>query len=175
MEKVSHLFFIILRIEMEMKKKINTLLQVAMSLLLGGAILYWMYRGFNIRSIEGVMLHQMDWTWMILSFPFGIFAQVFRGWRWRQTLEPLGEKPRQSVAVNSIRLLCLKSAHSPYRRICSLWRTAALGRCVVPEIARYRGYGARYRHRAHPCPHALHLPVAVTRLPSLFLAHRHAY
>lgn len=44
MEKVSHLFFIILRIEMEMKKKINTLLQVAMSLLLGGAILYWMYR-----------------------------------------------------------------------------------------------------------------------------------
>lgn len=87
---------------METKKKINTLAQVAMSLLLGGAILYWMYRGFNFRSIKNVMLHDMDWTWMILSFPFGIFAQVFRGWRWRQTLEPLGEKPRRSVAVNSI-------------------------------------------------------------------------
>lgn len=87
---------------METKKKINTLAQVAMSLLLGGAILYWMYRGFNFRSIKNVMLHDMDWTWMILSFPFGIFAQVFRGWRWRQTLEPLGEKPRCGVAVNSI-------------------------------------------------------------------------
>ena len=87
---------------MELRKNINTLLQVAISLLLGGAILYWMYRGFNFRSVESVMLHDMDWTWMILSFPFGIFAQVFRGWRWRQTLEPLGEKPRCSVAVNSI-------------------------------------------------------------------------
>ena len=87
---------------METKKKINTLAQVAMSLLLGGAILYWMYRGFNFSSIKNVMLHDMNWTWMILSFPFGIFAQVFRGWRWRQSLEPLGEKPRRSVAVNSI-------------------------------------------------------------------------
>ena len=48
------------------------------------------------------MLHEMDWTWMLLSFPFGILAQMFRGWRWRQTLEPLGEQPRTSVAVNSI-------------------------------------------------------------------------
>ena len=30
--------------------------------------------------------------WMLLSFPFGITAQLFRGWRWKQSLEPLGEK-----------------------------------------------------------------------------------
>ena len=39
---------------------------------------------------------------MLLSFPFGILAQAFRGWRWRQTLEPVGEKPRTSVSVHSI-------------------------------------------------------------------------
>ena len=39
---------------------------------------------------------------MLLSFPFGILAQAFRGWRWRQTLEPIGETPRNSTAVNSI-------------------------------------------------------------------------
>ena len=44
----------------------------------------------------------MNWTWMLLSFPFGILAQAFRGWRWRQTLEPVGEKPRTSVSVHSI-------------------------------------------------------------------------
>ncbi len=87
---------------MNKKKAINTVMQVALSLFLGGAILYWMYRGFNLRSIGDVMLHHMDWTWMLLSFPFGILAQAFRGWRWRQSLEPLGEKPRRSVAVNSI-------------------------------------------------------------------------
>lgn len=95
MEKVYHLFFIILRTEMELKKTINTLVGGNV-LAAGGAILYWMYRGFNFHSIEGVMLHQMDWTWMILSFPFGILAQMFRGWRWRQALEPLGERPRRA-------------------------------------------------------------------------------
>lgn len=81
---------------MESKKTINTIIQMATSLLLGGAILYWMYRGFDIKSIGNVMLHKMNWTWMLLSFPFGILAQAFRGWRWQQTLEPLGEKPRQA-------------------------------------------------------------------------------
>lgn len=87
---------------MEMKKTINSLLQVATSLILGGAILYWMYRGFDFRSIEDVMLHHMNWWWMLLSFPFGILAQAFRGWRWKQSLEPIGEKPRHSVSVYSI-------------------------------------------------------------------------
>ncbi len=44
----------------------------------------------------------MDWTWMLLSFPFGILAQLFRGWRWRQTLEPTGEKPRTGTSIYSI-------------------------------------------------------------------------
>jgi len=36
-----------------------------------------------------VMLHDMDWTWMLLSLPFGVLAQAMRGWRWKQTLEPI--------------------------------------------------------------------------------------
>ena len=87
---------------MEMKKIANNIFKVALSLFLGGAILYWMYRGFDFKQVEDVLLHKMSWTWMLLSFPFGILAQVFRGWRWKQTLEPIGEKPRDSVSVNSI-------------------------------------------------------------------------
>lgn len=85
-----------------MKKLANNILKVFFSLLLGGAILYWMYRGFDFHQVEHMLLHEMDWTWMLLSFPFGIMAQAFRGYRWRQTLEPLGEKTRRSVAVDSI-------------------------------------------------------------------------
>ena len=61
-----------------------------------------MYRGFDFSSIKHVLLHDMNWTWMILSLPFGILAQAFRGWRWKQSLEPIGEHPRSSVCVNSI-------------------------------------------------------------------------
>lgn len=80
----------------------NNVLKIGFSLLLAGAILFWMYRKFDFGLLKDVLLRQMDWSWMLLSFPFGILAQMFRGWRWRQTLEPLGEKPRTSVSTNSI-------------------------------------------------------------------------
>jgi uncharacterized protein (TIRG00374 family) len=73
-----------------------------MPLVLGAAILYWMYRGENWQQILHVMTDEMDWTWMLLSFPFGILAQMFRGWRWRQTLEPVGERPRTSTSIHAI-------------------------------------------------------------------------
>jgi len=85
--------------DMETAKKI---LKLALPLLLGGAILYWMYRDFDFQQISHVLFYEMDWTWMLLSFPFGILAQMLRGWRWRQSLEPLGEKPRHKVSINAI-------------------------------------------------------------------------
>lgn len=87
---------------MEIKQTITKSLKIALPLLLGGAILYWMYRGFDFASIKDVVLHEMDWTWMLLSFPFGILAQMFRAWRWKQALEPLDEHPRISTSVYSI-------------------------------------------------------------------------
>lgn len=89
----------------------QTIAKILLPLTLGGAILYWMYRGEDFDKIGYVMWHEMDWTWMLLSFPFGIMAQVLRGWRWRQTLEPLtrpelGDErqpsSRRKVLVNSI-------------------------------------------------------------------------
>ena len=85
-----------------MKKYLSDFTKIAFSAFLGGAILYWMYRDFDFGALKHVMLHEMNWLWMFLSFPFGILAQAFRGWRWKQSLEPLGEHPRTSVALNSI-------------------------------------------------------------------------
>lgn len=87
---------------MDFKKIANNILKVALSLVLGGMILYWMYRDFDFKQVETVLFYKMNWTWMLLSFPFGILAQLFRGWRWKQTLDPLDEHPRMSVSTNSI-------------------------------------------------------------------------
>lgn len=88
--------------KLEYRKTIDSTLKILLPVVLGGAILYWMYRDFDFAHISDVLLNEMNWTWMLLSFPFGIMAQVFRGWRWKQTLEPIGEKPRTGVLVNSI-------------------------------------------------------------------------
>ena len=82
---------------MELKNIISSVAKVVLPFILGGAILWWMYRGEDFSSISHVLKDEMNWTWMLLSFPFGILAQMFRGWRWKQTLEPMGEHPRSSV------------------------------------------------------------------------------
>ena len=85
-----------------MKRHIRKILNVLLSIFLGGAILYWMYRGFDIDTMKSVLERDVNWWWMIASFPFGILAQMFRGWRWKQALEPLGEQPRTSTCINAI-------------------------------------------------------------------------
>ena len=87
---------------MEQKSIGATILKIVMPLALGGAILYWMYRDFDFQAVRHVMLHEMDWTWMLLSFPFGILAQAFRGWRWKQTLDPIHEHVRATTSVDAV-------------------------------------------------------------------------
>ena len=112
-----------------MKAILTNAVKMIFPILLGGAILYWMYRGEDFNRIRYVMLEEMDWTWMLLSFPFGILAQMFRGWRWKQTLEPLGESPRTSTTVNAIFISYAASLVIP--------RIGEFSRCAV--LKRYEG------------------------------------
>lgn len=112
---------------MRIKKITTATIKLLLPILLGGVILYWMYRDFDFKRIESVMLYDMDWTWMLLSLPFGITAQLFRGIRWRQTLEPVGERPRLSTCVNSIFLSYAASLVIP--RIGEFTRCGVLSRC----------------------------------------------
>lgn len=85
-----------------MKKYIATILKILFPFILGGGILYWMYRNFPFSDLDDILFHQMHWEWMFLSFIPGILAQVFRGLRWKQALGPLGEHPRKGVCINAI-------------------------------------------------------------------------
>lgn len=69
---------------------------------MAAAILWWMYRGFRWEDVRQALQSDMSWTWMLLSFPFGISAQVFRALRWKQALAPLGENPRLHTCINAV-------------------------------------------------------------------------
>jgi len=133
-----------------MKTIANNFLKIALSMILGGAILYWMYRDFDFQQVKDVMLHQMNWTWMLLSFPFGILAQLFRGWRWRQTLEPVGERPRLMTAIHSIFLSYAVSL-------------------VVPRIGEFARCGVLKRYDGVSFPKALGTVVTERAIDSLLV------
>ena len=64
---------------MEQKSILGNIVKIVLPFVLGGAILWWMYRGEDLSTIDRVVREEMNWTWMLLSFPFGILAQMFRG------------------------------------------------------------------------------------------------
>ena len=86
----------------ERKKIIKKVLQVVFPLLLGAFILVWVYRDFNFQRVGEVLSGGMDYRWIALSLVFGVFANLFRGWRWKLALEPLDEYPRMANCVYAI-------------------------------------------------------------------------
>lgn len=133
-----------------MKSILRKIVKIVLPFVLGSAILYWMYRDFNFSQIKHVMLEEMDWTWMWLSFPFGILAQMFRGWRWRQTLEPIGEHPRTSTSINSIFLSYAVSL-------------------VIPRIGEFMRCGVLNRYDGVSFPKALGTVVVERAVDSLIV------
>jgi len=113
----------------QLKKIINNVLKIVFPLLLGGAILYWTYRDLDISKAGEVFLYEMDGGWMLLSLVFGVMSHLFRGWRWKQTLEPLGEYPKTSNCVYAIFVSYATNLVIP--------RIGEISRCGI--LARYDG------------------------------------
>lgn len=87
-----------------MNRYIRKTVNIVTPLIIGAGILYWMYRDFDIDTMLSVLRNEMNWWWMLASMPFGILAQTFRAWRWRQALAPLNEHPRTSTCMDAIYL-----------------------------------------------------------------------
>ena len=85
-----------------MKKRITGLLKILFPLALGGGILWWTYRDFDFSVLNESLLAQMSIGWLFFSLVFEVLSHVFRGLRWKQTLEPLDEHPRASTCINAI-------------------------------------------------------------------------
>ena len=110
-----------------MNKWLNQTVKIILPVLLGAFILYWVYRDFDFGRVREVLLHGLRWDWMLFSLFFGVMSHVFRGWRWRQTLEPLDARPRRSNCVDAIFL--------SYATNLVLPRVGEVSRCGV--LARY--------------------------------------
>ncbi len=107
------------------RKIVNVIFPVA----LGSVIIWWMYREFDFSRVMSTLSGGMDWGWMLFSLVFGITAQVFRGLRWRQTLDPVGEHPRLMDCIHAVFLSYASSLVVP--------RSGEVVRCGV--LKRYDG------------------------------------
>ena len=59
-------------------QRVRKFLKIGVPLVLAAGILWWMYRGIRWEELVDALSQKMSWTWMLLSLPFGILAQVLR-------------------------------------------------------------------------------------------------
>ena len=114
---------------MTYNKTLKKALNIALPFVLGGGILWWMYRDTDFEAMEATVLHEMNWGWMLFSLVFGVTAQLFRGIRWKQTLKPMGEHPRTMDCIHAVFISYASSLIIP--------RSGELSRCGV--LAKYDG------------------------------------
>lgn len=112
-----------------MKKHLKSIIKIVLPLALGGGILWWTYRDFDFSAVSHTLLYEMNLWWLALSLVFEVLSHVFRGLRWKQTLEPLGERPRTETCINAIFLSYAVSLLIP--------RSGEVARCGV--LKRYDG------------------------------------
>lgn len=125
---MSQVFHFPLQEQSIMSEKYRKTVNIVLPILLGGGILYWMYRDFDFSKLAEAN-EQINWWWMLLSLIPGITAQVFRGLRWRQTLEPLGERPSTMNCIHAIFISYATSLVIP--------RSGEVARCGV--LTKYDG------------------------------------
>lgn len=114
---------------MNSNKKKKKALNIALPFVLGGGILWWMYRDTDFQALEKTVLHDMNWGWMLFSLVFGVTAQLFRGIRWKQALEPMGEHPKLMDCIHAVFISYASSLIIP--------RSGELSRCGI--LSKYDG------------------------------------
>ncbi|MCD8260444.1 MAG: flippase-like domain-containing protein [Bacteroides sp.] len=112
-----------------MKKVISQILKILLPLILGGVILWFVYRDFDFRKAGDVLVYDMNYGWMAVSLVFGVMSHVFRGWRWKIVLKHLGADPKMSNCVNAVFFSYLANL--------VLLRVGEISRCGI--LARYDG------------------------------------
>ncbi|MDR0976334.1 MAG: flippase-like domain-containing protein [Prevotellaceae bacterium] len=112
-----------------MNKPIKNGVKIVLPIALGAFVFYWVYRDFDFARAGEVLLHGTRWGWMLLALLFGVWSHVFRGWRWQQTLAPLGAYP--------LRGHCVDAVFISYATNLILPRVGEVSRCGV--LAKYDG------------------------------------
>jgi uncharacterized protein (TIRG00374 family) len=70
-------------------KAFKSVLKYAVSLCIGGGLLWLVFRNINLRELIS-RLGSADYRWLILSVIFAIISHYLRAYRWTMLLEPLG-------------------------------------------------------------------------------------
>lgn len=109
-----------------MNKTIKAILRIVLPLLLGGGILWLLYRNTRWEEVRAILESNVDYAMLAFSLVFGLLANVIRGLRWHLLVPPIvpeGE-PRPRAANAILTVLGSYTVNMVIPRAGELWRCA---------------------------------------------------
>ena len=85
-----------------MKRLLQNSFRFIVPILIGGGILWFLYKGQNIDDMKKVLQSGIEWKWIFLSLIFAILSHVLRAVRWRMQFRTLGITPSVSELTNAV-------------------------------------------------------------------------
>jgi len=110
-----------------LKQKLLKILKFFIFLTIGCFLFWLVYKGQDIKKIEDILKHGVDYNWVWISLLFGILSHISRTVRWSLMIEPLGKKPRMLNTFLAVMVGYLMNLVIP--------RMGEISRCGV--LARY--------------------------------------
>ena len=116
-----------------------------LSTIAGAAMMWWIYRGFDVHTLAEFFGQRSNYVWIILALAAGVLANVLRALRWRMLLESADIHISRRRSVELIFISYLINSVTPrlgeltrsllVQRGNSAVSTRALGTVVVEKLA----------------------------------------
>ncbi len=116
-----------------------------LSTIAGAAMMWWIYRGFDVHTLAEFFGQRSNYVWIILALVAGVLANVLRALRWRMLLESADIHISRRRSVELIFISYLINSVTPrlgeltrsllVQRGNSAVSTRALGTVVVEKLA----------------------------------------
>ena len=119
-----------------MNPKFIKALQFIFFLFVGLVLLYFAFRGISLEQLI-LQIRHANYFWVAFSILFAVLALVFRAFRWRLLIEPLGEHPKLTNIFHAINIGYL--ANFVFPRIGEITRCGILNRTDYAPVDRLFG------------------------------------
>ena len=105
---------------------VSKILKTFVPLVFGVLIFWLLFRQLNFSEIMNILKSEVDFGIIALSLPFGLFANIIRGYRWNLLITPLGYKPKKSNLVYAV--LGNYAVNLGVPRLGEIWRCTIITR-----------------------------------------------
>ena len=115
----------------------KNILYFVLSTLLGGLLMWWIYRDFRWQELWQVFAQRTNYVWIAQALLAGVVANVLRSLRWRMLLQAAGVRIKVRRAVELVFISYLINAVTP--RLGELTRSLLVRRGQADVSARALG------------------------------------